>query len=54
MTYDSFINQRNPYNNLYNVTRKSDGKELIRGANYNKTMELIEQVGIGTVEIYFY
>lgn len=53
MTYESFINQRNPMNNLYNVVRKSDGKEVLRGASYNKVIELIED-DKHIYEIYFY
>ena len=41
MNYESFKNQRNPLGNLYVVIRKSDGKELLRGANYNKVINLI-------------
>jgi hypothetical protein len=41
MNYESFKNQRNPLGNLYVVTRKIDGKEVLRGANYNKVIDLI-------------
>lgn len=53
MTYESFMNQRNPLNNLYNVTRKSDGKEVLRGGNYNSVISLIGD-DKHLYEIYFY
>ena len=54
MTYDSFINQRNPFNNLYVIVRKSDGKDILRGCNYNSAINTIELVGKENVLIYFY
>ena len=53
MDYNSFMNQRNRLNNLYNVVRKSDGKELLRGASYNSVIDLIRDMK-GQVDIYFY
>ena len=44
MTYDSFINQKNPLGNLYNVIRKNDGKEVLRGGNYNSVINLINDI----------
>ena len=56
MNYESFINQKNKFENLYVVDRKVDGKEVLRGANYNSVIDLM---GIGgenahLYEIYFY
>ena len=53
MNYESFMNQRNRLGNLYNVVRKSDGKEVLRGANYNSTISLIGE-DKHLYEIYFY
>lgn len=53
MNYESFMNQRNRLGNLYNVVRKSDGKEIIRGANYNSVISLIGN-DTHLYEIYFY
>ena len=53
MNYESFKNQRNPLENLYVVTRKLDGKEVLRGANYNIVIELIGQ-DKHLYEIHFY
>lgn len=53
MNYESFQNQRNKLGNLYSVVRKSDGKEMLRGATYNKVIGLI-QGDEHLYEIYFY
>ena len=53
MNYESFQNQRNKLGNLYNVKRKSDGKEVLRGATYNKVIDLIGE-DKHLYEIYFY
>lgn len=53
MNYESFQNQRNKLGNLYNVKRKSDGKEVLRGATYNKVIDLIGD-DKHLYEIYFY
>jgi hypothetical protein len=53
MNYESFQNQRNKLGNLYNVKRKSDGKEILRGASYNKVIDLIGE-DKHLYEIYFY
>ncbi len=53
MNYESFTEQRNKLGNLYNVTRKSDGKEMLRGANYNSVINLIKD-DKHLYEIYFY
>ena len=53
MNYESFQNQRNPLGNLYVVTRKLDGKEVLRGANYNKVIDLIGE-DKHLYEIHFY
>lgn len=53
MIYDSFKTLKFPYDNLYNIIRKSDGRELGRGLNYNRTMDLIKDMK-ELVEIYFY
>lgn len=53
MNYESFKNQINPLGNLYNVTRKSDGKEVLRGCDYNKVISLIGE-DTHLYEIYFY
>lgn len=53
MNYESFMNQRNRLGNLYNVVRKSDGKEVLRRANYNSTISLIGE-DKHVYEIYFY
>jgi hypothetical protein len=53
MNYESFMNQRNRLGNLYNVVRKSDKKEVLRGANYNSTISLIGE-DKHLYEIYFY
>ena len=47
------MSQRNPLHNLYNVTRKCDGKEMLRGANYNSVVNLIGD-DKHLYEIYFY
>jgi len=53
MNYQSFMDQRNRLGNLYNVVRKSDKKEVLTGANYNKVFSLIEE-NPHLYEIYFY
>ena len=53
MNYESFQNQRNKLGNLYNVKRISDGKEVLRGATYNKVIDLIGE-DKHLYEIYFY
>lgn len=53
MNYESFMNQRNRLNNLYNVKRKLDGKEVLRGASYNQVIDLIGE-NVHLYEIYFY
>ena len=53
MNYESFKNQRNPLGNLYVVTRKLDGKEVLRGASYNKVIDLIGE-DKHLYEIHFY
>ena len=53
MNYESFKNQRNPLGNLYNVTRKSDGKEVLTAASYNKVISLISEYKY-LYQIYFY
>ena len=53
MNYESFMNQRNRLNNLYDVMRKSDGKQVLRGATYNKVIDLIGD-NKELYEIYFY
>lgn len=53
MNYESFMNQRNRLGNLYNVVRKSDRKEVLRGASYNSTISLIGK-DTHLYEIYFY
>lgn len=53
MNYESFMNQRNRLGNLYNVVRKSDRKQVLKGANYNSVIDLIgddEEL----YEIFFY
>ena len=41
MNWESFQYQRNKLNNLYNVIRLSDGKEVLRGASYNSVLDII-------------
>lgn len=53
MNYESFMGQRNRLNNLYNVIRKSDGKEVLRCATYNKVYDLVNEDS-HLYEIYFY
>jgi len=53
MNYESFDNQRNKFNNLYNVVRISDRKEVLRGANYNSVMSMMGD-DKHLYEIYFY
>jgi hypothetical protein len=53
MNYESFMNQRNRLGNLYNIVRKSDGKYVLRGCNYNKVISLIGE-DKHLYEIYFY
>ena len=53
MNYESWKTQRNPLGNLYNVVRKSDGKEMLRGADYNKVYCFIGD-DKHLYEIYFY
>jgi len=53
MNYESFMNQRNRLGNLYNVVRKSDRKEVLRGANYNRITSLIGE-DKHLYEIFFY
>ena len=52
MNYESFQNQRNKLGNLYNVKRKSDGKEVLRGATYNKVIDLIGRINTFTKSIF--
>ncbi len=54
MTYEEFMEQRNKLGNLYVVVRISDGKDLIRGCNYNKVIDLVNMVGKENIKIYFY
>jgi hypothetical protein len=56
MNYESFMNQKNRLNNLYNVVRKSDRKTIIRGASYNNVLNVIGACGENAhlYEIYFY
>lgn len=53
MNYESFMNQRNRLGNFYNVVRKSDKKEVLRGASYNRTISLIRE-DKHLYEIYFH
>lgn len=53
MNYKSFMSQRNRLGNLYNVIRKSDKKEVLRGGSYNSTISLIGE-DKHLYEIYFY
>jgi len=53
MNYESFQSQSNKLGNLYNVVRKSDNKEIIRGANYNKVFDIVREKP-HLYEIYFY
>lgn len=54
MTFNEFINQpRNPLDNLYNVDRKSDNKEVLRGGSYDSVISLVME-DYNLYEIYFY
>ena len=53
MNYESFTNQRNKLNNLYNIIRKLDKKEMLRGCNYNKVINFLGD-DKHLYEIYFY
>lgn len=53
MNYESFMSQRNKLGNLYTVVRKSDKKEMLVGADYNRTVSLIGE-DKHLYEIYFY
>jgi hypothetical protein len=53
MYYEEFQNQPNKLGNLYNVKRKSDGKEVLRGASFNRVFDLIRDEP-HLYEIYFY
>jgi hypothetical protein len=53
MNYELFLNQSNPLGNLYNVVRKSDGKEVLRGGSFNSVFSLIGD-DKHLYEIYFY
>jgi len=53
MNYESFQSQQNKLGNLYVVTRKIDGKEMLRGANYNKVFDFVREKP-HLYEIHFY
>ena len=54
MTYNEFLELKNPYKHLYNIVPISEGAYGLRGCDFDKAKEFCISFGIDNVEIFIY